>query len=110
MTNDDIGAQILKTLRRLVWATGLLYAIVIALIAVLALRSISTSEQANRTTKALCIFRDDIQSRIDQTIKFLAEHPEGFAGVSAATLRNGLDGQRRTVAALSVLDCTAEQG
>lgn len=62
-------------------------------------------EALSSANAALCALRNDMANRIMQAEKFLQEHPEGFAGVPAATLRQSVDQQRRTVAALTVLRC-----
>lgn len=58
-----------------------------------------------KTNKALCAFRGDIAARVAQGKAFLREHPEGFAGIPAAQLRQTIDGQQRTVDSLAGLDC-----
>jgi len=62
-------------------------------------------ERANQTTDALCALRHDLQVRIDGSREFLADHPHGIPGVSAKTIRDGIDNQRRTIVALSGIDC-----
>jgi hypothetical protein len=54
---------------------------------------------------ALCSLRHDLEDRVKTSEAFLAKHPEGFAGISAATIRSSLAGQRSTVLALHALDC-----
>lgn len=63
------------------------------------------ADTTTRTNDALCTFRADVQQRVDNTEGFLIEHPQGIPGVPAATLRQSLVGQRRTVTALSGLPC-----
>lgn len=71
----------------------------------LAKQSERLAKEIDRTTKALCSLRGDIQGRVDQAEKFLADHPEGFAGITPATIRQTLKGQKSTVKSLSNLDC-----
>lgn len=59
----------------------------------------------SRETQALCAFRDDVQRRMDETSAFLRAHPHGIPGITAATLRAGVDNERHTIRALSPLDC-----
>lgn len=54
---------------------------------------------------ALCTFRKDLQERVRQSEGFLREHPQGFAGIPAATIRQSLEGQKRTIKALQPLAC-----
>jgi hypothetical protein len=56
---------------------------------------------------SLCAFKASLEDRIVQTEEFLTEHPEGFAGIPAATLQQSVDNQQRTVDALERggLDC-----
>jgi hypothetical protein len=68
-------------------------------------RAKSAARDAERTTGALCALRHDLEERVAQTNKFLHDHPHGFAGIPAATLRNGEQGQIRTIEALSNLKC-----
>jgi hypothetical protein len=63
------------------------------------------ARDADRTTGALCALRRDLEDRVAQTDKFLLEHPAGFAGIPAATLRASEQGQIRTIGALSNLKC-----
>jgi hypothetical protein len=81
----------------------LLAAVAIFLSAVLFTRLATTTDHTN---SALCTFRADVQQRAQNTEKFLAEHPQGIPGIPVGTLRQSLDGQRRTVKALSDLDCS----
>lgn len=61
----------------------------------------------DRTNGSLCTLRGDLERRVVDGEQFLASHPAGIPGISAATLRQSIDGQRRTVDALSPLDCPA---
>jgi hypothetical protein len=65
------------------------------------------AQESSRTTGALCALRHDLEDRVAQTDTFLHSHPNGFAGIPAATLRNGEQGQLRTIQALSNLTCPA---
>jgi hypothetical protein len=67
--------------------------------------SAKVTRLATGSNRALCALRGDLEDRVRQTDKFLAKHPEGFAGIPAATLRTNANGQRRTIRALSNLKC-----
>lgn len=62
-------------------------------------------KHAQQATAALCALRDDLQTRVDTGQDFLKAHPRGAFGLSPATISTTLDGQRRTINALSVLRC-----
>lgn len=60
-----------------------------------------TSSQVNRD--ALCTFRADVEARALGTRQLIGRG--GFPGIPTRTLRTSLDGQERTVRALSILPC-----
>lgn len=57
------------------------------------------------TQNTLCVFRSDLQSRVNEGNKFLANHPNGFGGISAATLKISIENEERTLEALGGLSC-----
>jgi hypothetical protein len=59
----------------------------------------------DQTTVAVCELRKDLQRRVKASTQFLAEHPDGIPGISAADIRTGIDNQSRTIVALRGLDC-----
>ena len=65
----------------------------------------SSSDRSSSTRHALCALRADVQSRVDQGDALLASHPNGFAGISPATLTSSIGNSKRTVQALSSLSC-----
>lgn len=66
------------------------------------------SDEAH-TKAALCTFRADLIQRIEQSTVFLAEHPHGIPGIPAATIRDGIRNQQRTINALSSLHCQPKE-
>ncbi len=54
---------------------------------------------------AICVFRGDLERRVKAGRQYLREHPEGFAGIDPATIRNSLDNQQRTVDSLAAIRC-----
>jgi hypothetical protein len=66
-----------------------------------------TNHEANQNTRALCALRHDLEQRVSAGGRFLADHPRGIPGVPAKTLRQSIDGQRRTIRALRSVDCGA---
>ena len=63
------------------------------------------ARRADRAERALCILRSDLQTRVDTSIAFLKEHPDGIPGIPAATLQQSIDNQQRTILALQLLEC-----
>jgi hypothetical protein len=65
-------------------------------------------DQNAQTKVALCALRDDLENRVAQTHQFL-RHPEDFPQFSdpktIELIRQQVEGQEHTVAALSVLSC-----
>ena len=95
----DVLQDMRRTLRLLVVATVVLF---VGLGGGMAW----TYSQANESQNALCALRGDLEKRVAGTQTYLAEHPEGFPGVSPATLRKSLKDQQRTIAALGDLPCS----
>jgi hypothetical protein len=60
---------------------------------------------ANDTNNALCALRGDLERRVIVDAAFLEENPEGLPGLPARLIREGIENQERTIAALSGLDC-----
>jgi hypothetical protein len=60
---------------------------------------------ATNTHKAICTLRADLVERRDGGIRFLASHPHGALGFTAAELAKNIDSQTRTIKSLSVADC-----
>jgi uncharacterized membrane protein YraQ (UPF0718 family) len=64
----------------------------------------------NATTKAVCALRADYRRRVQTTNDFLKEHPEGFAGISAAILKRSNKSAQDTVDSLAGLKCVHQGG
>lgn len=95
---DDPVEQIKRTLRTLVIATVVLYVVLGGVV-------LWTYNSSSTTHDALCTLRADLQNRVAQSQKFLLGHPQGFAGIPAATIQQGLVNQQHTIDALSSLSC-----
>lgn len=69
------------------------------------------SNQNAKALAALCALKADLERRIKTTRKFLEQHPHGIPGIPASTLRQSLNGQRKTVNAISphLTDCPEDQ-
>jgi hypothetical protein len=61
--------------------------------------------RAAQINHVLCVVRRDYEARARGARKFLRSHPEGFAGISAGTIRVSLRMQERTIRSLSGLEC-----
>lgn len=96
--HPDIAAQLLRGLRRQTYAMVLLYLIVACAIGYV-------WWQENRTHTALCTLRGDLAQRVLASQDFLAKHPHGLDGISAASLQQSIAGQERTIQALFALHC-----
>lgn len=91
-------ARIMQRLNVLIVATVLLYGAT-------GYVAITGKVATDRNTDALCTLRSDLEKRVANTADFLKNHPKGFAGIPAATLRASAEQQQRTILALSDLDC-----
>lgn len=58
---------------------------------------------------AICALKGDLSTRIDQGRDFLKAHPKGFAGITAVTIKQSVDNQQRTLDALHVVRCSADE-
>jgi hypothetical protein len=69
--------------------------------------NLGTRVSLNQTadTQALCSLRGDVERRVASGTAFLQVHPRGIPGISALTIRSGIDNSRRTVKALGSLVC-----
>jgi hypothetical protein len=89
----------MRLLRGRWWEALITLGIVVALIggAVLFARVHAVSSVSHNS---LCAFKANLEERIASTEDFLKDHPEGFAGIPAATLQQSADNQQSTVDAL----------
>ena len=71
-------------------------------------RTSTLAGQGREAHRAICALRSDLEHRVEATERFLATHPDGFAGVDRATIRNSLGNQLRTIDALSTINCDKE--
>ncbi len=56
--------------------------------------------QATVANNSLCALKRDLEKRIKGSVDFLAQHPEGFAGIPATQIRARITEQTATVSAL----------
>lgn len=95
---ENNKSELQHWLRRLLFATVALYAVVIALVGY-------TWSDSHKQKQALCTLRVDLQRRVDDSYRFISDHPHGIPGISVATIRQGINGQQRTIKSLSKLNC-----
>lgn len=101
----DVGEEIIRRLRWLTVAVLVCLALSVGVGVFAIVQAVQVGHDSDRTTAALCTLRADLQSRVDQSEQFLSKHPKGFAGIPAATIKQSLEGQQRTVTALQGLEC-----
>lgn len=111
MSDLDTPYLVQRSLRWLVRATIVLY-VALLLVGYAAWHdSQRKSDQiaglATTSNSALCALRGDLESRVTASEQFLINHPEGFAGISPASIRTSIDGQRRTIVVLAQLKCSS---
>lgn len=99
----DLGPDLLvRSIRRqLFWLAGATVVVYLALAGVV----VWTYAGAESNREALCALRGDLQDRVDSSVKLLDDHPNGLAGIPPKTIRDGIKNQRRTIKALSRIDC-----
>lgn len=68
------------------------------------------AQQGKEAHDAICALRADFEQRVKTGRQYLREHPDGFAGIDAATIRNSLKNQQATVDALSAIVCPRPKG
>lgn len=109
MSDEDRKRRITHW-RWAIWFWGRVWVRDVWLIVVTVLLVISLTRQSTiveNTNASLCALRIDLERRVANAEKFLLDHPRGFAGIPAGSIRVSVDGQRRTIRALSGLKCPA---
>ena len=94
----DVAKSIQRTLRGLVITT-----VVLAIL--LGAGGYLTAQSANSNRQSLCALRLDLEDRVERSEAFLKRNPEGIPGIDARIIKDGVNGQKRTIHALSTLDC-----
>lgn len=95
MTRSQLRDLLLGLLVAAVMALAVLYGHVI--------ERVDANQGTN--TQALCALRADEQRRVASGLEFLAQHPKGIPGISAAVIRSGLSDEQRTITALRFIAC-----
>jgi len=100
--NEPVADELRRRLKVLLWATCILYGVVI----VIGGAGIWINhQQSSETHNALCTLYDDLKTRVNGTKDYLLRHPNGFPGISSATLVKSIHDQEQTLDALSTLNC-----
>ena len=103
-------STVLEALDRLKWWTvGLSVGLVLLVLVTFVVRSFDlnrVAENAQQNRIALCALREDLHRRIDAAQRFLENNPGAIPGIPPKEIRESIQNQRRTVAALRVIDCT----
>lgn len=107
MSALPLAADGLRQLRRGYLICLGLIAVLYVLATVAFLANQARIDDNQRATVALCVLRADLQTRVDSSRAFLADHPNGIPGIPAKTLRDGITNQQRTIKALQGLSCPA---
>lgn len=112
-TVNEPGDRILRGLR---WLT---VAVVVTFVAIVVLGTygwvtlerhrVELTRVTTDVNHALCTLRADLERRVTDGRQFLADHPDGIPGISVEEIQRGIDGQERTVLALSSLTCVSEE-
>lgn len=63
--------------------------------------------QGKQAHDAICTLKADYRERIRAGLAFLHKHPDGIPGVDAAVIRDSIDNQQKTLAALAAVLCTS---
>lgn len=98
MLDPESAAAIKKSLRGLVIATIILY------LAMLGIAGYAWWT-AHKNAEALCAVREDQERRVTASLQFLADNPDGIPGISAAQIKTSIENSKRTVEALSGVNC-----
>ena len=102
-------STVLEALDRLKWWTvGLSVGLVLFVLVTFVVRSYDlhrVAENAQQNRIALCALRDDLHRRVDAAQRFLDNNPGSLPGIPPKEIRESIQNQRRTIAALRIIDC-----
>lgn len=82
---------------------GLLAAVVLLLVQLGTIRRLSL--EGKQAHDGLCVLKDDLQRRIDDSRSFLKTHPAGIPGISATVILTSISNQEQTLASLAPITC-----
>lgn len=103
---------IAREVKFLVYATVMLYAVLVSVIAfgaIYLVRNQNTNHRLGQAGQdvhqAICVLRADLVQRVVSNRIYLRDHPSGFLGIPAAVIASGLQQQQQTIDALDSLHC-----
>jgi hypothetical protein len=102
---DQIEVRRVKGLRIAVAAFALSVFLFVAGIGGAVWLLTAKSSEGVETHEAICALSADLEARTQASRVFLREHPHGAFGVPAATIRESVENQERSIDALSVVAC-----
>lgn len=109
--HDGPLGDLQAALRRLVWATIVVYSVLVLLGAFVWVSSTVQRNEiarvAKQTNAALCTLRHDFEQRVEASRQFLRDHPDGVGGITPEDIQRSIDGLQTTINALAILDCSA---
>lgn len=104
MKNQTLSVQ--QAIRRLVIAVVLLFLAGAAIGVAGGIYVVGVAHRGDKAYLAACAQKEQLQQTVMSTVRFLEEHPNGFAGIPASTLALTVRNQARSVYTLqSYLDC-----
>lgn len=97
---QSLVKEIRVSLRALVIATVVLFVAVAAV-------AVYSYKVSDNNRQAVCNLRVDLERRVQASEDFLHDHPDAIEklGFTPAQIQKEIDGQQRTLAALSVVSC-----
>ena len=106
---NGVAIAIQEALKKLTRWTVVLYVLLVLAIGFSYVTRVSdlnrVEETASTVNVALCAFRLDVERRIEDTVRFLENHPQGIAGIPREQVKTSIQAQRQTARALRILDC-----
>lgn len=69
--------------------------------------AVAAEQETERTLDALCAVRAGEETSVQASEDFLLENPKGIPGITPALIKTGIANRKRTIKALSDLDCPA---
>ena len=107
--NGEPKATILETINSLKrWTVVLFVALAVVTVTTFVVRSFDlahVAENATQNRAALCALREDLHRRVEASVRFL-ENKGHIPGIPNTEIRQSIQNQRRTIAALRVIDCS----
>lgn len=101
----DRAIDLQAALRRLTLLTVTLVLLLAGLGTYVYVRLSDLADKGARAHSAVCVLRADEIRRVTEAQKFIADHPDGFAGITVTSLQSTILSQERTITALAVADC-----